>query len=130
MPTKETDTSFVGGSNCAVFKSTKNRDAAWKFVEWMSKPEMQAKWYEVSSDLPSNQAAWELPALTEDENVKLFGEQLKDAKSPPPFPKWEQIGDVAQHRAREGRAAVHDERRSRRRRRSSSIGTVEAIGAE
>jgi multiple sugar transport system substrate-binding protein len=75
-----------------VFKSTENRDAAWKFVEWMSKPETQAKWYEISSDLPANQAAWQLPALAEDPNVKIFGEQLKSAKSPPPFPKWEEIG--------------------------------------
>ncbi len=92
MPTKETNTSFVGGSNWAVFKSTENRDAAWKFVEWMSKPETQAKWYEVSSDLPANQAAWKLPALAEDPNVAIFGKQLENAKSPPPFPKWEEIG--------------------------------------
>jgi multiple sugar transport system substrate-binding protein len=92
MPTKATNTSFVGGSNWAVFKSTKNRDAAWKFVEWMSKPETQAKWFEVSSDLPANQAAWKLPALAEDPNVAIFGKQLENAKSPPPFPKWEEIG--------------------------------------
>jgi multiple sugar transport system substrate-binding protein len=82
----------VGGSNWAVFKSTKNRDAAWKFVEWMSKPETQAKWFEVSSDLPANQAAWQQPALAEDPNVAIFGKQLENAKSPPPFPKWEEIG--------------------------------------
>ena len=52
--TKATNTSFVGGSNWAVFKTTKNRDAAWKFVEWTAKPETQAKWYEISSDLPAN----------------------------------------------------------------------------
>jgi len=92
MPTKQTGTSFVGGSNWAVFKSTENRDTAWKFVEWMSKPETQAKWYEVSSDLPANQAAWQLPALAEDPNVKIFGTQLENAKSPPPFSKWEEIG--------------------------------------
>ena len=92
MPTKETNTSFVGGSNWAVFKSTQNRDTAWKFVEWTAKPETQAKWYEISSDLPANQAAWDLPALAEDPNVKVFGEQLNNAMSPPPFPKWEEIG--------------------------------------
>jgi len=57
MPTNKTNTSFVGGSNWAVFKTSQNRDAAWKFVEWMSEPETQAKWYEISSDLPANQAA-------------------------------------------------------------------------
>ena len=92
MPTKQTNTSFVGGSNWAVFKTTKNRDAAWKFVQWMSKPETQAKWYEVSSDLPANQSAWSQPQLADDPNVKVFGEQLKNAKSVPPFPRWEEIG--------------------------------------
>ena len=24
--------------------------------------------------------------------MKVFGEQLNNAKSPPPFPKWEEIG--------------------------------------
>ncbi len=47
MPTKETNTSFVGGSDLAVFKRPKNRDAAWKFVEYLTKPETQAKWYEI-----------------------------------------------------------------------------------
>jgi multiple sugar transport system substrate-binding protein len=92
MPTKETNTSFVGGSNWAVFKATKNRDAAWKFVQWTAKPETQAKWYEISSDLPANQAAWDLPQLKDDPNVEVFGQQLENAKSPPPFPKWEEIG--------------------------------------
>ena len=37
-PTKETSTSFVGGSDLVVFKTSENRDAAWKFVEWLSSP--------------------------------------------------------------------------------------------
>ena len=43
-------------------------------------------------DLPANQAAWDLPALKDDPNVAIFGKQLENAKSPPPFPKWEEIG--------------------------------------
>ena len=35
--------------------------------------------------LPANQAAWNLPALKDDPNVKIFGQQLENAKSPPPF---------------------------------------------
>jgi len=113
MPAKQTNTSFVGGSNWAVFKSSQNREAAWKFVEWTTKPETQAAWYEISSDLPANQEAWELPALKEDPNVEVFGEQLNDAKSPPPFPRWEEIGtalnaelDKAIRSAPDGRQAA------------------------
>jgi len=91
MPTKESGTSWVGGGELAVFKQSKNRETAWKFVEYLSTPEVQAKFYELSADLPANQAAWELPQLAEDPRAKVFGDQLEDAKTAPPFPKWEQF---------------------------------------
>jgi len=90
MPVKESGTSWVGGGELAVFKQSKNRETAWKFVEYLSTPEVQAKFYELSADLPANQAAWDLPQLAEDPRVKVFGEQLEDAKTAPVFPKWEQ----------------------------------------
>jgi multiple sugar transport system substrate-binding protein len=91
MPVKESGTSWVGGGELVVFKQSKNRETAWKFVEYLTKPEVQAKFYEESADLPSNQAAWELPQLADDPRLKVFGEQLQDAKTAPPFPKWEQF---------------------------------------
>lgn len=95
MPTgKAGGTSFVGGGNLAVFKDAKNRDAAWKFVAWLSKPEIQAKWYEVSTDLPAVKKAWEDPKLASDEMLATFGKQLEDAKSPPTIPTWEQVAGV------------------------------------
>src|SRR3954449_2169210 len=36
MPTKKTSSSFVGGSDFAVFKSSKQRDTAWKFVKFLT----------------------------------------------------------------------------------------------
>jgi multiple sugar transport system substrate-binding protein len=94
MPKRKSATSFIGGSNIAVFKDAKNRDAAWKFIQWLSKPEVQAKWYTTTSDLPAVQSAWQDPALSGDANLKVFGEQLKDAKAPPTFPTWEQVSAV------------------------------------
>ncbi|MFG1943218.1 sugar ABC transporter substrate-binding protein [Nonomuraea sp. NPDC048826] len=87
-------TSFVGGSDLVVFKSAKNRDAAWQFIRWLTDPKVQAKWYTTVKALPSVQAAWQEPALTSDPRVAVFGEQLKDAKTPPPFPTWEQVARV------------------------------------
>ena len=91
MPTKKSSTSFIGGSNLAVFKDAKNRDGGWKFVQWLSKPEVQVKWYQAVKDLPAVQSAWTDPALTGDTFLAAFGQQLKSAKAPPSIPTWEQI---------------------------------------
>jgi multiple sugar transport system substrate-binding protein len=91
MPRKKSATSFVGGSDLAVFKDAKNRDGAWKFVQWLSRPEVQVKWYQTVKDLPAVQRAWDDAALSGDAMLKVFGEQLKDAKSPPAMATWEQI---------------------------------------
>ncbi|GAA3979623.1 extracellular solute-binding protein [Actinomadura viridis] len=85
-------TSLVGGGDLVVFKSTKNRDAAWRFVQWLTDPKTQAKWFTVSKDLPAVQSAWEDPALKADKRVAVFGETLKNAKTPPPLPTWTQVG--------------------------------------
>jgi multiple sugar transport system substrate-binding protein len=91
MPTKKTGTSFIGGSNLAVFKDAKNRDAGWKFVQWLSKPDVQVKWYQAVKDLPAVQSAWDDSSLSGDPFLKVFGKQLEDAKAPPAIPTWEQI---------------------------------------
>ncbi|GIF62754.1 sugar ABC transporter substrate-binding protein [Asanoa ishikariensis] len=91
MPMKKSATSFIGGSNLAVFKDAKNRDAGWKFVQWLSKPEVQVKWYQAVKDLPSVQSAWDDSSLSSDPYLAVFGKQLEDAKAPPAIPTWEQI---------------------------------------
>ena len=83
--------SFIGGSNMSVFKESKNRDAAWKFVSYLMRPEVQVKWYQTVNDLPAVQKAWDDEALSGDEQLKTFGDQLDKAKAPPSIPTWEQI---------------------------------------
>ncbi len=90
LPTKQISSSFVGGANLVVFKESKNRDTAWKFVNWLSTPAVQAKWYGISTDLPAVMSAWNDPALVKDAKLTVFGEQLATAKAPPSFPTWEQ----------------------------------------
>jgi len=91
MPKQKTATSFVGGSDLAVFKNSKNRDSAWKFVQWLSDPKTQVKFYALSTDLPSVKSAWTDPALTADDKLAVFGKQLEDAKAPPATATWEQV---------------------------------------
>jgi multiple sugar transport system substrate-binding protein len=94
MPKEKAGTSFVGGGDMVVFKDSKNRDSAWKFVQFLSKPETQVKWYQTVADLPAVKSSWDDPALTKDPMLAQFGEQLNDAKSPPTVATWEQVASV------------------------------------
>jgi multiple sugar transport system substrate-binding protein len=94
MPKDQTGTSFVGGGNLAVFKDAKNRDGAWKFVQWLSRPEVQQQWYDTSKDLPAAKAAWEGGSLASDPNLEVFSQQLQDAKAPPAVATWEQVASI------------------------------------
>ena len=84
-------TSFVGGSDWVVFKNGKNQDASWKFVQFMTSKDAQISWYKELKDLPSRPDAWSDPSLSGDPNLKVFGDQLKDAHSPPNIPQWEEV---------------------------------------
>jgi len=95
MPKKETGTSFVGGSDLVVFNGSDHKDAAWAFVKYLLRPDVQRKWYETVSDLPAVQSAWDEGKLASDPHLQLFGQQLQDAKSPPPIANWEQIASEA-----------------------------------
>ncbi|MCC2594685.1 sugar ABC transporter substrate-binding protein [Tessaracoccus sp. OS52] len=94
MPEAEMSASFIGGSNLGVFKSTDNRDAAWKFVDFLTQEETQVEWFKISTDLPSVQSAWDSDELSADEKLAKFGTQLETAYAPPSIPTWEQIADT------------------------------------
>ena len=94
LPAGEKQASFIGGANLAVFKDSENRDAAWKFVEWLSRPEVQVEWYGAVTDLPSVASAWEDPAIADDPYLTVFGEQLETAVAPPSIPTWEEVASV------------------------------------
>jgi multiple sugar transport system substrate-binding protein len=91
QPTEESGTSFIGGANMAVLADADNKAAGWAFLEYLSRPEVQANWYETVSALPAVQAAWDEEALSGDDRLTAFGDQLEDAKAPPSIPTWEQI---------------------------------------
>ena len=86
VPKAKSSTSFVGGSNLVVFKNSKNQDSAWKFILWLSKPEVQIKWRTASGDLPLVTSAWNDPSLAGDPKMTVIGDQLDSGNSPPQVP--------------------------------------------
>ena len=95
QPTEDAGTSFVGGGNISVFSDSDNKTAGWAFVDYLSQPEVQVKWFQTINDLPSVQAAWDDPALADDPLLSAFGDQLADAKAPPAIATWEQVAAEA-----------------------------------
>ncbi len=95
IPAGKTSTSFAGGSNLVVFNDSDNQDAAWKLVDWLTQPDVQVDFYELTGDLPSQQSAWDDPALADDEKLAVFGEQLQDTQSPPVNTAWVQVAAAA-----------------------------------
>jgi len=91
LPAGERRASFMGGCNLVMFRSSPNKVLAWKFMEFMAGPEMQAKWYALSGDLPASRKAWSAPALSGDPRLASFRKELDTAQAPPQVPEWENI---------------------------------------
>ena len=83
--------SMAGGSSLVVFKATGQEEAAWRFIEYLSSPEAQGRFYELSGNLPARLEAWETPDLADDPKAQAFREQLERAVPLPRVPEWERI---------------------------------------
>lgn len=84
--------SIAGGSSLAIFARSKRKTAAWKLVEYLSKPEVQVRFFELTGDLPPRRSAWKAPLLAGDPYAAAFREQLERTEAPPAVPEWERIG--------------------------------------
>lgn len=83
--------SLSGGLSLALFRSSKKQEAAWKLIEFLSRPDIQVKFFEASGDLPARRSAWQVPALAGDREIAAFRVQLDRTASLPRLPEWENI---------------------------------------
>ncbi|HRY30568.1 MAG TPA: extracellular solute-binding protein, partial [Elusimicrobiota bacterium] len=97
LPGKKSRTSFVGGCNLVVFRDSRKKELAWEFLEFMSEPQNQIEWLQLTNDLPSVKAAWEHAYFADKPLLKVFGRQMYDTASPPTIPEWEQIASLTEN---------------------------------
>ena len=83
--------SVAGGSSLAVFERSEHKAEAWALVEYLSSPEVQSRFYELTGDLPARESAWEDPVLAEDRYARAFREQLRRVRPTPKIPEQERI---------------------------------------
>lgn len=99
--------SSAGGSSLVVFRSSQAKAEAWLLAEYLSRPDVQQQFYDLTGDMPPRRSSWQMPALRESPYARAFLAQLDRVKSPPKVPEWERIatemrlsGERVVHRVR------------------------------
>lgn len=83
--------SLAGGASLVLFRGSRQKDAAWKFIEFLSESAQQVRFYELTGDLPARRSAWESPALAGNVHAQAFRDQLDRVVPLPKVPESEQI---------------------------------------
>lgn len=114
--------SLANGTSFVVFRQSTHKAAAWKLIHYLSLPQTQAKFHELTGDLPPRRSPWRTAALANDPHAKAFREQLERAVPTPKVPEWERIAqelriigeEVAYNRMTVDQAAEEMDRRADR----------------
>lgn len=103
--------SLAGGSSLVVFAASREKEAAWRLVEFLSEPEQQVRFYELTHDLPARHSAWRASGLAQDPYTRAFYDQLQHVVPTPKVPEWEQIATrvfAAVEEAVRGRGSIDE----------------------
>ncbi len=95
LPGKDNDSipgvSLAGGSSLVIFKNSEHKEAAWKFIEFLSEKKTQIEFYNLVNNLPAVKEAWEDPAFKNDKYMQAFYKQFFYVVATPKITEWEQI---------------------------------------
>ncbi len=83
--------SLAGGSSLVIFRSSKHKDLAWEWIEYLSRPDVQSEFYRQTGDLPARLESWTSMELSGKRPTAAFFRQLESVKKTPQVPEWEQI---------------------------------------
>lgn len=94
LPSDVNNTSLFAGSNMGIWKGSKHVQASLRLLDWLAQPSTQLKWYQAANELPTATTALTNSALTSDPRVKIYTDQLQNAKLLPLVPKWDKISQA------------------------------------
>jgi len=101
--------SSAGGSSLVIFRTSRLKEQAWQFIEYLSRVETQRRFYRMTGDLPPRISTWETPDLVQSVHAHAFREQLDRVRSPPRVPEWERIAQemrMAAERVVQGTSSI------------------------
>jgi multiple sugar transport system substrate-binding protein len=95
---KDVKSSSVNGSEgWAILKVAKNKDAAWKLLEYMASPAWQKKAAVIAGDYPILSSLYSDPDLAKNvQDFPLYGEQFKYLAVRPQVASYTQASDIIQ----------------------------------
>ena len=82
---------IAGGTSLVLFRTSQRKDAAWRLVEFLSRPDIQQRFHAMIGNLPPRRSTWEHPALAGDELARAFRDQLERVRPTPQVLEWERI---------------------------------------
>ncbi len=83
--------SIAGGSSLAVFRRSPRQAAAWKLVQYLSRPAVQQRFHAITGNLPPRRSAWLGASLAADRPTLAFADQLERVRPVSQVPEWERI---------------------------------------
>jgi multiple sugar transport system substrate-binding protein len=81
---------FVGGSNLMMFKTAKNKDAAWQLMKFLSQDATQKAYANLMGMFPARLGA-QKQAAEKDANYANFYKAIQDGRTYAPIPQWGQV---------------------------------------
>ena len=82
---------IAGGTSLVVLQSSPHKQAAWKLIEFLSRPAVQQRFHALIGDLPPRRSVWRQASLHEDPLAAAFGQQLERVRPTPKVLEWERI---------------------------------------
>jgi ABC-type glycerol-3-phosphate transport system substrate-binding protein len=83
---------YIAGESLVIFKQSKNPEAAWTFVKWVTQPEIQAMFSKLSGYLPVRKLVLNRSDYREflkgDNAMQAFVDQIKIAEQRPTIEKY------------------------------------------
>jgi multiple sugar transport system substrate-binding protein len=81
---------FVGGSNLMMYKTAKNKDAAWAVIKYLSQDPTQKSYADLMGMFPARLAP-QTQVGESDANHEQFFQAIKEGRSYAPIPQWAQV---------------------------------------
>ncbi len=76
-----------------MFRASRFKAAAWQLIEYLSRPDVQRRFHELTGDLPPRRDSLARRALADDVYARAFRDQLERVKPAPKVPEWERIAN-------------------------------------
>jgi multiple sugar transport system substrate-binding protein len=94
LPRDVTNTSLFAGSNMGIWYKSKHVEASLRLLDYLGQSATQLNWYKAANELPTAKSALLSSTLTSDGTVKIYTDQLQNAKLLPLVPKWDKISQA------------------------------------